>query len=46
MGTRNTVDVLDAHCLKRFLKTDYNLDKDVLPQDLEKSAAEQLKARP
>jgi outer membrane protein len=32
--------------LKRFLKADYNPDKDFLPPDLAKAAEEQLKSRP
>ncbi|WJM92048.1 TolC family outer membrane protein [Pseudomonas brenneri] len=42
-GTLNPGDLQD---LARYLKADYNQDKDFLPPDLAKAAAEQLKARP
>jgi outer membrane protein len=42
-GTLNPGDLQD---LARWLKADYNPDKDFLPPDLAKAAAEQLKARP
>lgn len=42
-GTLNPGDLQD---LARYLKADYNPDKDFLPPDLAKAAAEQLKARP
>ncbi|AZF40679.1 Outer membrane channel TolC (OpmH) [Pseudomonas sp. R1-43-08] len=42
-GTLNPGDLQD---LTRYLKADYNPDKDFLPPDLAKAAAEQLKARP
>ncbi|SEM86625.1 outer membrane protein [Pseudomonas sp. ok272] len=42
-GTLSPGDLQD---LKRYLKADYNPDKDFLPPDLAKAAAEQLKARP
>src|SRR5471030_487187 len=42
-GTLNPGDLQD---LSRYLKADYNPDKDFLPPDLAKAAAEQLKARP
>jgi len=42
-GTLNPGDLQD---LTRYLKADYNPDRDFLPPDLAKAAAEQLKARP
>jgi outer membrane protein len=42
-GTLSPGDLQD---LTRYLKADYNPDKDFLPPDLAKAAAEQLKARP
>ncbi|MDR0188268.1 TolC family outer membrane protein [Pseudomonas yamanorum] len=42
-GTLNPGDLQD---LARYLKADYNPDKDFLPPDLAKAAAEQLKANP
>ncbi|MQA56372.1 TolC family outer membrane protein [Pseudomonas piscis] len=42
-GTLNPGDLQD---LARYLKADYNPDRDFLPPDLAKAAAEQLKARP
>nr|BFD39285.1 TolC family outer membrane protein [Pseudomonas sp. FFPRI_1] len=42
-GTLNPGDLQD---LSRFLKADYNPDRDFLPPDLAKAAQEQLKARP
>ncbi|MNF74573.1 Outer membrane protein TolC precursor [compost metagenome] len=42
-GTLSPGDLQD---LKRYLKADYNPDKDFLPPDLARAAAEQLKARP
>ncbi|MDQ0738219.1 MULTISPECIES: TolC family outer membrane protein [unclassified Pseudomonas] len=42
-GTLNPGDLQE---LTRYLKADYNPDKDFLPPDLAKAAAEQLKARP
>lgn len=42
-GTLNPGDLQD---LARYLKADYNPDKDFLPPDLAKAASEQLKARP
>ncbi|AIS15323.1 Outer membrane channel TolC (OpmH) [Pseudomonas chlororaphis subsp. aurantiaca] len=42
-GTLNPGDLQD---LSRYLKADYNPDRDFLPPDLAKAAAEQLKARP
>ncbi|MDR6916796.1 outer membrane protein [Pseudomonas sp. 3296] len=42
-GTLNPGDLED---LKRFLKADYNPDKDFLPPDLAKAAEQQLKSRP
>lgn len=42
-GTLNPGDLQD---LARYLKADYNPDKDFLPLDLAKAAAEQLKANP
>lgn len=42
-GTLSPGDLQD---LKRYLKADYNPDKDFLPPDLAKAAEEQLKARP
>jgi outer membrane protein len=42
-GTLNPGDLQD---LERYLKADYNPDRDFLPPDLAKAAAEQLKARP
>ncbi|MFK3793683.1 TolC family outer membrane protein [Pseudomonas piscis] len=41
-GTLNPGDLQD---LARYLKADYNPDRDFLPPDLAKAAAEQLKAR-
>ncbi|MDF2396550.1 TolC family outer membrane protein [Pseudomonas protegens] len=42
-GTLNPGDLQD---LSRYLKADYNPDRDFLPPDLAKAAQEQLKARP
>ncbi len=42
-GTLNPGDLQE---LTRYLKADYNPDRDFLPPDLAKAAAEQLKARP
>jgi outer membrane protein len=42
-GTLNPGDLQD---LARWLKPDYNPDKDFLPPDLAKAAADQLNARP
>ncbi|MBY8946443.1 MULTISPECIES: TolC family outer membrane protein [unclassified Pseudomonas] len=42
-GTLSPGDLQD---LTRYLKADYNPDRDFLPPDLAKAAAEQLKARP
>ncbi|MFS1290929.1 TolC family outer membrane protein [Pseudomonas piscis] len=42
-GTLNPGDLQD---LARYLKADYNPDRDFLPPDLANAAAEQLKARP
>jgi outer membrane protein len=42
-GTLNPGDLQD---LGRYLKADYNPDKDFLPPDLAKAAAAQLKANP
>ena len=42
-GTLNPGDLQD---LTRYLKADYNPDKDFLPPDLAKAAAEQLRANP
>ena len=42
-GTLNPGDLQE---LARYLKADYNPDRDFLPPDLAKAAAEQLKARP
>ena len=42
-GTLNPGDLED---LRRYLKADYNPDKDFLPPDLAKAAEAQLKARP
>jgi outer membrane protein len=42
-GTLNPGDLQD---LARYLKADYNPDKDFLPPDLAKAAAAQLKANP
>ena len=41
-----TLNPGDLEALSRYLKADYNPDKDFLPPDLAKAAAEQLKARP
>ncbi|UVM11609.1 TolC family outer membrane protein [Pseudomonas protegens] len=42
-GTLNPGDLQD---LSRYLKADYNPDRDFLPPDLAKAAQEQLRARP
>ncbi|WP_431146409.1 TolC family outer membrane protein [Pseudomonas alvandae] len=41
-----TLSPEDLQALSRYLKPDYNPDKDFLPPDLEQAAAEQLRSRP
>ncbi|NBA93950.1 TolC family outer membrane protein [Pseudomonas sp. R5(2019)] len=41
-----TLSPQDLEDLKRYLKPDYNPDRDFLPPDLAKAAQDQLKARP
>ena len=41
-----TLNPGDLEALSRYLKADYNPDKDFLPPDLAKAAADQLNARP